>query len=59
MDKKGFGIVAALLGAGLLSTKRFNKTMQAETFMAEGQRAVAIRKNKIVQESKGERNESV
>ena len=51
MDKKGFGIVVALLGAGLLSTKRFNKTMQAETFMAEGQRAVAIRKNKIVQDN--------
>lgn len=47
-DKLGIAAVAALLGAGLLTTKSFNKTMRAETFMAAGQRAVAIRKNKIV-----------
>lgn len=46
-DKLGIAAVAALLGAGLLTTKRFNKTMRAETFMAQGKRLVALRENRI------------
>lgn len=46
-DKLGIAAVAALLGAGLLTTKRFNKTMRAETFMAQGKRLAALRQNRI------------
>lgn len=46
-DKLGIAAVAALLGAGLLTTKRFNKTMRAETFMAQAKRVNSIRENRI------------
>ena len=46
-DKLGIAAVAALLGAGLLTTKSFNKTMRAETFMAQEKRLVALRENRI------------
>lgn len=46
-DKLGIAAVAALLGAGLLTTKRFNKTMRAETFMAQAKQVNSLRANRI------------
>ena len=48
MDRKGLAVVAALLGAGLFSTMKSRKTMEAEVFMAQGRkRAVALRENRV------------
>ena len=48
MDRKGLAVVAALLGAGLFSTMKGRKTMEAEVFMAQGRkRAVALRENRV------------
>ena len=48
MDKKtGILALGTLIGAGLLSSKKFNKVMDAETFMAQGKRVNAIRANRI------------
>ena len=52
MNKTGLAALAALLGAGLITTKTFKSSYASETFMAEGKRAVAIRKNKIVEPQK-------
>ena len=47
MNKTGLAALAALLGAGLITTKTFKSSYASETFMAQGKRAVALRAGKI------------
>ena len=47
MNKTGLAALAALLGAGLITTKTFKSSYASETFMAKGKRAVALRAGKI------------
>ena len=48
MNKTGLAALAALLGAGLITTKTFRSSYASETFMAQGRkRAVALRANRV------------
>jgi len=47
MNKTGLAALAAILGAGLITTKTFKSSYASETFMAQGKRAVALRWEKI------------
>ena len=51
MNKTGLAALAALLGAGLITTKTFKSSYASETFMAQGKRAIALRAGKLKYES--------
>ena len=60
MDKKtGILALGTLIGAGLLSSKKFKREMGAETFMAQGKRVNAIRANRINLKPIGDESNSV